>query len=76
MAQGANFTFNSKPRGLGPDKCWGFPGNGVFEDPGGNPRTRDLSRDNWIKEFIKRTRSFGLFLAVGNAEKKKGLGRL
>ena len=39
MAQGANFTFNSKPRGLGPDKCWGFPGNGVFEDPGGNPRT-------------------------------------
>ena len=33
--------------------------------------TRDLSRDDWIKEFIKRKWSSGLFWAVGAAEKKK-----
>ena len=32
---------------------------------------RDLSRDDWIKEFIKRKWSSGLFWAVGAAEKKK-----
>ena len=38
--------------------------------------SRDFSRDDWIKEFIKRKWSSGLFWAVGAAEKKKGLGRL
>ena len=32
---------------------------------------RDLSRDNWIKEFIKQKWSFGLFWAVGATVKKK-----
>ena len=32
---------------------------------------RDLSRDDWIEEFIKRKWSSGLFWAVGAAEKKK-----
>ena len=32
---------------------------------------RDLSRDDWIKEFIKRKSSSGLFWAVGAAEKNK-----
>jgi hypothetical protein len=34
-------------------------------------KIRDLSRDDWIKEFIKRKSSSGLFWAVGAAEKKK-----
>ena len=34
-------------------------------------RTRDLSRDDWIKEFIKRKWSSGLVWAVGAAERKK-----
>ena len=33
-------------------------------------KTRDLSRDNCINEFIKRNWSSGLFWAVGAAEKK------
>ena len=33
--------------------------------------TRNSSRDGWIKESIKRKWSFGLFWAVGAAEKKK-----
>ena len=33
--------------------------------------SRDLSRDDWIKEFIKRKSSSGLFGAVGAEEKKK-----
>ena len=37
----------------------------------GRLRDRDLSRDDWIKEFIKRKWSCGLFWAVGAAEKKK-----
>ena len=32
---------------------------------------RDLGRDDWIKEFIKRKGSFGLFWAAGAAEKNK-----
>ena len=32
---------------------------------------RDLSRDDCIKEFIKRKLNSGLFWAVGAAEKKK-----
>ena len=32
---------------------------------------RDPTRDGCIKEFIKRKLSFGLFWAVGAAEKKK-----
>ena len=36
--------------------------------------SRDLSRDDWIKEFIKRKWSSGLFWAVGAAAKKKGSG--
>jgi hypothetical protein len=33
--------------------------------------TRDLRRDDCIKDFIKRKLSSGLFWAVGAAEKKK-----
>ena len=33
-------------------------------------KIRDLSRDDWIKEFIKRKWSSGLVWAVGAAEKK------
>ena len=32
---------------------------------------RDPTRDGWMKEFIKRKRSSGLFWAVGAAEKKQ-----
>ena len=35
---------------------------------------RDLSRDDWIEEFIKRKWSSGLFWAVWAAERKKGSG--
>ena len=34
------------------------------------PTIRDLSRDDWVKEFIKRKWSSGLFYAVKAAEKK------
>ena len=34
------------------------------------PQPRDLSWDDWIKEFMKLKWSSGLFWAVGSAEKK------
>ena len=38
---------------------------------GGCVGGRDATRDGWIKEFIKRKWSSGLFRAVWDAEKKK-----